>query len=103
MCSAHTFAQEDWLLERGWSYLHKAAYEGKIDDVRFLISEGANINAKSKDNDTPLHVALMNEEEDIASVLILEGADVNAKGLRGRHPFAHSCWFGFVKNCELTN
>jgi ankyrin repeat protein len=37
--------------------LHQAAQAGDIDKVRILISEGANVNAKTKQGQTALDLA----------------------------------------------
>ena len=48
-----------------------------------LIAKGANVNARDKRGDTPLHLA---DNADIATMLIAKGANVNAKGYRDRTP-----------------
>ena len=71
---------------RGRTALHFAAYEGKVEIVKYLISKGANVNAKDDTGATPLHCAAADtghEEHDngkleVAKILISKGADVNA-------------------------
>lgn len=58
------------------SQLNSAALAGDIEQVRSLISKGADPNAKDQYGRTPLHLAL---NEDVAKVLIDSGSDVNAK------------------------
>jgi len=67
----------------GYMPLFIAAGEGRSDVVRYLLAEGAEINARDKLGDTALteaayygHVALVNE-------LLLHGADINAIGNDG--------------------
>ena len=67
----------------GYLPLFIAAGEGRSDVVRYLLAEGAEINAREKLGDTALteavyygHVALVNE-------LLLHGADINAIGNDG--------------------
>ena len=50
-------SQEDSVNKRGpsgWTALHRAVQGGHIHIVRWLISQGADVNAKSEWGDTPL-------------------------------------------------
>ena len=58
--------------------LHAAA-EGKVDRVRTLIAEGADVNAKDKDGFPVLEVAAAFAQADVVKVLIDSGADVNIR------------------------
>jgi len=44
----------------GWTPLHFAVRDGLIDDVKALIEVGANMNEKTKKEQTPLHIAQLN-------------------------------------------
>jgi len=56
--------------------LHEAARKGNIEQVRSLISNGADVNVKgSWDGGTPLHHANLK----VAELLIAHGADVNTE------------------------
>ena len=57
-----------------------------IEDVKKAIQDGANVNAKHKEDWTPLHSASFCGRTEIVKVLIENGADVNAKNERGRTP-----------------
>ena len=82
--------------------LHIASEKDSIKIGEILISAGANINAKDiiyqniiysfliinieikewnliKNNETPLHIALLRNSTKIGEILILKGADINAK------------------------
>ncbi|KAI1693124.1 ankyrin repeat domain-containing protein [Ditylenchus destructor] len=54
--------------------------------VSHLVSEGAAINARDNNGQTPLHIAAANENPTIATTLIIAGADVNAKDKDGLTP-----------------
>ena len=55
--------------------LHAAAAQGRLEVVRKLISEGANLNARDGNGRTPLHVAAFQGHGPAARVLIEAGAD----------------------------
>jgi ankyrin repeat protein len=60
---------------------------GQIDEVKELIAQGADINAR--DNIlgwTPLHQAAQNKNVDLAKLLLSAGADVNSKNHSGHTP-----------------
>lgn len=54
----------------------KALVKKRLKVVKFLISRGANVNARSSLGKTPLHLTKISE---IAELLIKHGADVNAQ------------------------
>jgi ankyrin repeat protein len=59
---------------------------GHVDVARFLVENGADVNAKNNDDDTPLHGAALNGYVDVARFLVENGADVNAKDKNGKTP-----------------
>lgn len=55
--------------------------------MKFLVSAGANIDAKDKDDWTPLHdAACCNEDVEIAKFLVAHGANVHAKNADNKTP-----------------
>jgi ankyrin repeat protein len=54
--------------------------------VELMIAKGANVNARDRDDITPLHRAARNHQHEIAKLLISQGADVNAKDNNGATP-----------------
>ena len=62
--------------------------------VRVLIREGADVNAKNKDNEgmTSLLLAIANYGTPIVTLLIEEGADVNAKNVYGMTPLMFAAY-----------
>jgi ankyrin repeat protein len=55
--------------------LHKATTENDKQEVERLLKEGANVNSKNSDGETPLHKAVSAE---MAELLISAGADMEA-------------------------
>ena len=54
--------------------LHWGAMKGKKKVVALLILKGANLNAKTNKNLTPLNLADNNFQNDVAELLIANGA-----------------------------
>ena len=59
--------------------LHQAAYIGSTDMVLFLLSKGADVNAKNKIGSTALMYAALKGNTETVKVLLEQGANVNAK------------------------
>jgi ankyrin repeat protein len=71
----------------GLSALHHAVREGNLAAVRALLDGGANINDRSGvDSTTPLLLALINGQFDVAKVLIEHGAEANLASTAGLTP-----------------
>jgi ankyrin repeat-rich membrane spanning protein len=59
--------------------------------IRFLISKGADPNAKVPNlYSTPLSWALMNGQTEAASALLDNGADPNTSGMFGEESYLHA-------------
>jgi ankyrin repeat protein len=63
--------------------LIKAAGEDNLDQVKELIAQGANANAKNNNNFTALMYAAAGGRTAIVETLLAKGADVNAKDQYG--------------------
>ena len=74
--------------------LHRAAYDGSLDQVRTLLDQGADIEAEADisvdglnwEGVTPLHVATLNPDMAVAGLLLDRGADIHARA------FANGWW-----------
>ncbi|MDR2171463.1 MAG: ankyrin repeat domain-containing protein [Planctomycetaceae bacterium] len=68
--------------QNGWTALHYAVCYNNpnIEMLKYLISKGVNVNAKTKNLITPLHMAARyNPNIDILKYLVSQGADTSAK------------------------
>lgn len=76
--------------------LFKACENDKLDDVKELISKGANINAQPFGK-TPLITASENGFYDIVEILIDNGADIHLKDFKGDTPLNWAVSWGRTK------
>ena len=64
----------------GLTALHYATRYNRIDVVKLLLREGADVNKQNYDyKDTPLHYAAQYNKTEVARLLIQNGADVNIR------------------------
>lgn len=67
--------------------LHGAAKEGNVEAIKFLISNGANVNVQLETSKlSPLHRAVLNGRVEVVKILVENGADVNIKDKCGNTP-----------------
>ncbi|KAK1784521.1 hypothetical protein P4O66_004754 [Electrophorus voltai] len=78
----------------GFTVLHWAAKQGNTEMVRkiFLLSQqggsGVDVNTKSYDGYTPLHLAAIHSHESVLSVLVRDyGANCNIRDNSGKKPY----------------
>ena len=73
-----------------------AKYCPNVEILKFLVDQGADVNAKSEDGRTPLHIAASyNPNVEILKYLVSQGADVNAKGGYDNTPLHYAAWMNF--------
>ena len=67
--------------------LHNAVMARDKAKVEALLAQGADVNARGEDEETPLRwAAVITKAEDIAELLLVKGADVNAREKGGNTP-----------------
>ena len=84
----------------GNTFLHEAVNEGQLAMVHFLVEQGIDVNAESRQGSaiwTPLRLAIESGRHDIADFLIEKGANVNFKYPRGDGFLHEMSYSGDVK------
>lgn len=81
-------AKENQFYPIGWTALHLAVNKGLLPIVTLLLEHNADVNRKSEDGSTVLHVAARQliVYKRLIRTLINAGADVNAIAIDGRTP-----------------
>lgn len=81
--------------------LLQAALWGDSEEVKRLLNQGADVNAKDKDGRTALMAAAYKARVESLKLLIDGGADVNAKDVKGRTALITASWEGHLEAMEL--
>jgi len=66
--------------------IHLYCNKNDIENLKKLIDSGADVNAKNKDGDTPLHTATWKGNIEIVKLLIENGANLNIQDSNGKTP-----------------
>jgi ankyrin repeat protein len=77
-------------------------WEGRVDAVRLLLDEGAEVDRASKKGWTPLYVACGKGHVAVARLLLAKGADVNRADKNGATPLYIACLKGHVDAARLV-
>ncbi|VVC27448.1 Adenine nucleotide alpha hydrolase-like domains,Ankyrin repeat-containing domain,Ankyrin repeat [Cinara cedri] len=80
--------------------LHFAAEEARIEDVEYLVKNGADLHAKDENGRTPLHYAVKESHTEIILFLIEKGVDVHAKDKNGYTPLHWAARKGYAEVVE---
>lgn len=70
----------------GRSDLHYSALENRVDDLRRLLEQGADVNLADKNGHTPLHFAAQEHAIEALKVLISAGAQLELEDSYGNSP-----------------
>lgn len=87
----------------GWTALHLAAFFGHAATAAFLLGQGADLRAVSRNpmGNTPLHAALASRRYEIARQLMEAGADVNTPDAARWTPLHHASYNGSLEMVAL--
>jgi ankyrin repeat protein len=85
----------------GRTPLHWAAYRDNIDNMRLLISHGADVRLTDKFGLTALHIVIRWESVEAVQLLLDAGADINVESGAGISPLFESARQHALPICEL--
>jgi len=85
----------------GKTLLLWACESGKKEIAEFLISMGADLEARDGVGQTPLIWACFKGHKEIAEILISKGANVNAQSITGKTPLHNASFSGHKEVIEL--
>ena len=96
----------DKVIDGGDTLLASAAGRGDVDSLRFLLQNGANVNAKNLSGDTALTAVFQYHLErrlvlETVKLLLSFGADINAENFRSETPLKLACLMNFDQAAEL--
>ena len=80
----------------GQTLLNFACKYGYLSIVEYLISKGADIEAKNKYERTPIHVACLNGNLPIIEYFVSKGIGIDIKNEYGQTPIHFACRFGHL-------
>ena len=92
---------KSFMAERRKPSLVKAAARGDIKGVEKLLAGGADVNVKSEEGDSPLHMAAAGGHMKLAEFLADRGADVESKDGKGNTPLLEAVDKGHKDIAEL--
>jgi len=80
--------------------LNRAAAEGDLSYVKFLLKYGSSVNATDDQGHFALGGAIIDQQNHIVSFLIMKGANINQKSVYGWSPLYIAVW---ANNLEGVN
>jgi ankyrin repeat protein len=81
--------------------LHRAVMEGHKEIADFLLSQGAQTDARDSFLATPLYYAVKNGYKNIVGLLIAHGSDINTKDIYGQTPLDIAISRGYKDIAEI--
>ncbi|EAX88989.1 ankyrin repeat protein, putative [Trichomonas vaginalis G3] len=69
--------------------------------LEYFISNGSYINAKGKNERTPLHLSARDNNKETAEILISNGADINYKGNKRWTPLHYAARYNYKEIAEI--
>ena len=87
----------------GVTTLINASYQGRKEQVEWLIVEGADLNARDNQGDTALMNAAIKGHREIVALLLDNGADVHAKDNAGNTALIEASKYGRESTSEVLS
>ena len=91
---------------KDYSMLHFAVEDFNVEMVEYLLAKGANVNALTGKNNTPLHSACNDSDHHlnrnkVTEILLKYGADISARNIAGATPLHSASEYGLNLAVEL--
>jgi len=80
---------------------HRAAENGRVDVVKQLLENTANLDRKNKYGQTALFVAAIRNNVDLANLLLANSANVNSGDFEGATALYYAAWKNSVNVARL--
>ncbi len=94
-------AKKIGFVREGWTPLHLAVLHEQKEAIKLLVKLGADVNAKNKESETPLWIAISElRKPDIAELLLDLGARINSR--RGDLGMTPLDWAAFDGKVEVV-
>ncbi|MEI6972243.1 MAG: ankyrin repeat domain-containing protein [bacterium] len=74
---------------------------GRLEIVKILLTNGANVNVVAQGGETPLLIASYYGNMEIIGLLLAKGADTNVKDKKGRTPLSFAVLMGRKEQEDL--
>jgi ankyrin repeat protein len=71
--------------------------------AKLLLAHKADLNARNKDGDTPLHLAALADQLDVATLLLAGKASVNSRNNDGATPMNVAAKSGYNDMADLLH
>ena len=84
-----------------WTALHGACITGKLDVIKVLLGQGADVDVRGSGGLSALHCAAMSGSGEVIDLLLDEGAGVNEKDARGSTPLHYASRSGHKAAAEV--
>jgi ankyrin repeat protein len=81
--------------------LHDAVGQNHMDVAKYLLEEGADVNAVKTDGVTPLHMAARNGNTEMTKLLLERGAKIDAIDAKGWTPLDRAQKWGHQDTAEF--
>ena len=85
----------------GRTPLHKAALRGKHNEVKRLLSAGADVNSVDSNGRTPLHTAAEFNRSRVVKILLDNGAEIDSRDLSGGTALHAAAWSGRPRTVKI--
>jgi len=90
-------ARDSW----GWTPLHEAAFENRIDVAKQLLENSANLDSTDNEGETALHWAARENSVGVAKLLLENSANVDSTGDDGQTALHWAAWKNSVDVAKL--